>query len=163
MQELNKQLDIFNAKVAELSNYGWSPASLYFWPAPLVLDKKDDDSSESDFLPRRLNNINGLTTPTQNDALETGDGNQSTQDSSSILSRGGSRQLSNTEAAAQVPSPSLQDDSDSEEDRENLVNEINGDAETIIELVEKFIETLSELIGVETMNFKELRLDPEDL
>jgi hypothetical protein len=43
------------------------------------------------------------------------------------------------------------------------VNEINGCAETIIELVEKFIETLSELIGVEPMNFKELRLDPEDL
>jgi hypothetical protein len=36
MQELNESFESFYLMVAELSNYDWSPASVYFWPGPPV-------------------------------------------------------------------------------------------------------------------------------
>jgi hypothetical protein len=105
MQELNLWLEMFFANVAQLSNYDRSSAlSMDFWPPPLLLDR-DFFSSEESSLLGRLENINGPT-QTQNDTLEAGDGNPSSHDSSSIITRGGSLELSTTEAAAQVPSPS---------------------------------------------------------
>jgi hypothetical protein len=106
MQELNLWLEMFFAKVAQLSNYDRSSASSldFCWPLPLLLDR-DFFSSEESSLSGRLDIIKGPT-PTHNDTLEAGDGNPSSHDSSSIITRGGSLELSTTEAAAQVPSPS---------------------------------------------------------
>ena len=98
--------------------------------------------------------------------METGDGIQSTQDST--LTRGGSRQFSSTEAVAQVPSSS--DDEDCKDNspilnqqrsclsHEDLLKEINRIADEIIYLLEKFIETLGKLIG-DTMSCREFRED----
>jgi len=105
MQKLNLSLEMFIAKEAQLSNYDRSSASsMNFWPPLLLLDR-DFFSSEESSLSRRLDIIKGPT-PTHNDTLEAGDGNPSSHDSSSITTRGGSHELSTTEAAAQVPSPS---------------------------------------------------------
>lgn len=46
MQELNESFESFYLMVAELSNYDWSPASVYFWPGPPV-SGRDNYSSES--------------------------------------------------------------------------------------------------------------------
>lgn len=87
-----------------------------------------------------------------------------------------------TPGALQVPTLSLEDDDDISEDDEDystdedysqvnseeaklkrkLVKEIKAAADTIIELLEDFVENLSKLIGVKTLSFSESRLDPED-
>jgi hypothetical protein len=98
--------------------------------------------------------------------LETGDGNQSTHDS--ILTGGGSLQFSSPVTAAQVTSSSEDEDSKDNSpifnqqrsclSHEELLKEINTDADEIIFLLEKFIVTLGKLIG-DTMSCREFRED----
>ena len=92
--------------------------------------------------------------------METGDGNQSTQDST--LTRGGSRQFSSTEAVAQVSSSSDDEVNSVILNHEELLRKINREAEEISFLLDNFIENLRSLIGLEAMSSKEIREDIED-